>query len=91
MEQEMELEALQAILMDDIVELSDADREELRLDDVGITGKCYRIKVEAVEDAEPNTFPPGEEQGDLRRLGVGRWGTDPLPLGVCGVGAIAVC
>jgi len=58
MEQEMELEALQAILMDDIVELSDADREELRLDDVGITGKCYRIKVEAVEDAEPNTFPP---------------------------------
>ena len=60
MEQEMEVEALGAILMDDLEELS-ADRvEDLRLDEAGISGKCYRVRVEAVEDAEPDAFSPGE-------------------------------
>ena len=58
MEQEMEIEALEAILMDDLQELTADEREELRLDDAGIVGKCYRVKVEADEDAEENTFPP---------------------------------
>eukprot|EP00213_Chloropicon_mariensis_P001904 CAMPEP_0197477656 /NCGR_PEP_ID=MMETSP1309-20131121/19607_1 /TAXON_ID=464262 /ORGANISM="Genus nov. species nov., Strain RCC998" /LENGTH=217 /DNA_ID=CAMNT_0043018725 /DNA_START=96 /DNA_END=746 /DNA_ORIENTATION=+ len=58
MEQEMEIEALEAILMDDIQKLSDSERDDLGLDDVGIATPCYRVKVEAVENAEANTFPP---------------------------------
>ena len=60
MEQEMEVEALEAILMDDLEKLSDEQREDYRLEDFGITNPCYRIKIDAVENAEENTFPPGE-------------------------------
>ena len=55
MEQEMELEALEAILMDDLCELS---ADEAR--DVGCEGdlRCFRITIHAVEDPEPDSFPP---------------------------------
>ena len=58
MEQEMEVEALEAILMDDMEELSESQREDLRLDDVGLSRKCYRIKVEATDDADASDHSP---------------------------------
>mmetsp|Transcript_12458 Transcript_12458/g.28333 ORF Transcript_12458/g.28333 Transcript_12458/m.28333 type:complete len:227 (+) Transcript_12458:102-782(+) len=56
MEQEMEIEALEAILMEDITKLTDSEKEDLRLDNDAL--QCYRVKVEADENAEAGSFPP---------------------------------